>query len=294
MNPTVLVKQFPLAVSFLIAPISIGLIVISFLMISRPGDPLIVKPDPFGALQLEARAAVVYDPITQQVIYAKNENQTLPIASLTKLMTSYLAEKKLPAETIITDANNRSWRLQDLLAVTLVSSSNDGAERLAAAVASATGGNREAFVTEMNLEASRRGFNQTYFLNPTGLDLADRPGAESTALEMAKFLTAILVERPNLLAVTTKATVTVSYLGNNFIATNTNTGIAKFPGLLASKTGFTKEAGGSLAVAFEAGLNQPLVIVVLNSTETGRIADVRRLADAAINWFALKGNDTLE
>ena len=66
---------------------------------------------------------------------------------------------------------------------------------------------------------------------------------------------------------------------------NTNEIIRDLPGLIASKTGFTDAAAGSLAIAFDRGLNQPVVIVVLGSSEAGRFGDVKQLVEATFQTF---------
>ena len=58
------------------------------------------------------------------------------------------------------------------------------------------------------------------------------------------------------------------------------------PGLLRSKTGFTDLAGGNLAVIFDAGMNHPVAIVVLGSTQSGRFTDVKTLMAATLAHFA--------
>ena len=63
-------------------------------------------------------------------------------------------------------------------------------------------------------------------------------------------------------------------------AVNTNERIADIPGLIGSKTGFTRLAGGNLVIAYDAGLNRPIVIAVLGSTRKGRFSDVTTLINA--------------
>ena len=57
------------------------------------------------------------------------------------------------------------------------------------------------------------------------------------------------------------------------------------PGLLGGKTGYTNLAGGNLAVIYDAGLNHPIVVVVLGSTLEGRFGDVETLVDATYGYI---------
>ena len=63
-------------------------------------------------------------------------------------------------------------------------------------------------------------------------------------------------------------------------ASNTNDAVSKIPNMIGSKTGYTDLAGGNLTIAFDAGLNRPIVITVLGSTHDDRFTDVLTLIDA--------------
>jgi D-alanyl-D-alanine carboxypeptidase len=67
---------------------------------------------------------------------------------------------------------------------------------------------------------------------------------------------------------------------------NTNQDVEHIPNLLLSKTGFTDLAGGNLVVVYDAGINHPVAIVVLGSTEEGRFTDVKTLLNATFAHFA--------
>ena len=236
----------------------------------------------FAPVVLEAKAALVYEPDTGRTLFARNEREPLPIASLTKVMTALAASQLLPDSTII-PLSRRHYRLKDLTALTLVSSSNQGAVALAAA-AQETG---RDLVAAMNAEAKFLGLSQTTFANSTGLDLPNgQAGSRSSASDMAQLFTHILAVRPELLTETKFEEIeapTAEGLRHRF--QNTNEIVRQLPGLLASKTGFTDTAAGSLIIAFDRGLNQPIIVVILGSTETGRFSDARRLVEATIESF---------
>ena len=273
---------------------SIGTIaLISVLLGLRSGLPVSVWPagnaptraviNSFAAVVIEAKAALIYEPDTGRVLYAKNEREPLPIASLTKIMTALAASQLLPDSTVIA-LSRRHYQLKDLVALTLISSSNRGALALATATQAAVG---RDLVAEMNTEAKLLGLNQTTFANSTGLDLPNgQAGSRSSASDIAHLFTYVLTVRPELLTATKFEEIeapTVEGLRHRF--ENTNEIIRQLPGLLASKTGFTDNAEGSLVIAFDRGLNQPIIIAVLGSTEQGRFSDVKRLVEATIEAF---------
>ena len=184
------------------------------------------------------------------------------------------------------------WNAKDLLDFMLVVSSNDGADALAAAAGGAKvirHGTEEdtpesAFVEEMNTIAQDIGLTQTYFVNETGLDPTTHlSGGYGSAKDAALLLEHIIMESPGLVEATTYPTVTFRSKSNfEHMATNTNEIIGSIPGLIASKTGFTDLAGGNLVVAFDAGINRPIVISVLGSSKEGRFTDVEQLVAASL------------
>ncbi len=282
-----LIKSVPLAIFAVLTPLTIGLAAWSLYFVPPAGSLTVVPINFFSPLKLQAQAAVVYDPVRNQIIFAKNADQVLPIASLTKLMTTLVAAETLPPQTEVSTSDGRRWHLSDLINFTLVTSFNDGANNLAAAAGAASGGSTSTFIAKMNATANQLNLNHTKFDNPSGLDLdSATPGAQSTATEVAKLMAYIVSHHPSLLADTVQAVLTVPSLSGPQLAINTNTAASSFPGLIASKTGFTDLAQGNLAITFDAGLNQPLVAVVLGSSETGRLRDARTLELAAIKYVA--------
>lgn len=273
-----------------------------------------VRPSPFDEINLEAKAAIVFDALENKIIYSLNSEEQLPLASLTKIMTAVIAREILPDYTTITidsdsikkegDSGLRvgeKWRVRDLLDFTLLVSSNDGAASLAAAAAAVSTGvgqNTEGlvnevvvkekdFVSQMNEKARSLGLVQTYFMNETGLDLQTQvSGSYGSARDVANLLVYAVEKYPDLFEATRQLVFKVSSLdGKNREAKNTNEAVLKIPGLIASKTGFTDLAGGNLAVLMDAGLGHPIAIVVLGSSEQGRFVDVEKLASTTISFL---------
>lgn len=269
---------------------------------------IILKKDPFDDLNLMARAAIVWDINNQKSLYEYNSEAQLPLASLTKLMTVLVASELLPKQYILTieedslseEGDNgllayEKWNLADLLDFTLVVSSNDGADVVASAAGSARmqklhelGDSPEAtFVRAMNAKSEDIKLSQTYFVNETGLDPSiNISGGYGSARDVATLMEYILREHPTLVSATIYETLEITSVSNiTHTATNTNKIIGDIPGLIASKTGFTDLAGGNLVVAFNAGLNRPMIAAVLASTQEGRFDDIVQLVQASLLSF---------
>src|SRR3989344_2044851 len=282
------IQHFLAAVAILSASYGLWLELDNFTLFQAYVLPQPVAVNLFDSLSIEAKAAFVYEPDIGRVLYAKSEHERLPIASLTKVMSALVASEFLPESTIVQfpDLPDRHYRLKDLVALTLISSSNNGALALATATQDSIG---QDLVTAMNAEAKRLNLTQTVFTNSTGLDLnSGAAGSYSSVYDIAHLFVYILSFRPELLASTRFKEIevpTVEGLRHRF--ENTNEILSDLPGLLGSKTGFTDAAAGTLAIAFDRGLNQPVGIVVLGSTESGRFTDVKSLVDTVIKTYLL-------
>ncbi len=281
--------------------------------IATPTEFEEVPQSPFEHISLEAQAIYVYDLENKKILYSKNEHAQLPLASLTKLMTALVASELISETTIITikessilvDGDNgfrigERWKFKDLLDYTLLVSSNDGAHAIAEVAGAFTPHQEENgtktkegdahvnFINQMNQKAVSLGLTQSYFINESGLDANPSVGGGyGSAQDIATLLAHIMLDRPLLLEATT-------YKTRNFVsedefiynATNTNIGIGTIPGLIASKTGFTDLAGGNLAIAFDVGINHPIIAVVLGSSFEGRFKDMEQLVLATFTKIA--------
>lgn len=245
-------------------------------------------------IQLQARAAIVYDPTVDAVLFEQTSNLPLPLASLSKIMTALVALERNPADTPINffeEAATTTWPLSQFLARMLVGSSNNAASAVAALT---YGSNRQAstseiaFVRAMNLKARELGLSRTFFRNPTGLDLDDSTtGGEGTAREVAAMLWYGLQTRPELFSATSRQRLIFQNEdGTHYGVLNTNQILKVLPPVLASKTGLTDLAGGNLALIIDIGINHPVVTVVLGSTEQARFSDSQELLQAIFSYYA--------
>jgi len=260
---------------------------------------------PFEALELEARSVFVWDINNKKELYSKNADAPLPLASLTKIMTALTAYELTSESTVLTIEkeyllqegdtgllSNEKWSIKNLLDLTLLSSSNDGAFAVASAIGAATALNtdtpestpRESFIHSMDKRATALGFSSLHFNNETGLDIGIvEAGGYGSAKDIAKLLEYTLLHAPHLLEATKYDLLPITSLNEiTHYVKNTNALVAHVPGLIASKTGYSELAGGNLVVAFDAGLGRPIIISVLGSSYEGRFVDMEKLISATM------------
>lgn len=236
---------------------------------------------------IKSQAALVFNAQNDRVIYDKNADKVMPIASITKLMTAMVAldARLSPHEKItITNADvdklkHSSSRLpvgstyprQELLRLALMSSEN----RAAAALARTYPGGAKAFVNAMNVKAKKLGMNNSRFVDSTGLNSSN----VATARDLAK-----MVAASNNYAVIREFSTTsqhsvspgnkrgqLQYVNSNSLVRNQGWNIN------VSKTGYLSEAGRCLVMQAKIS-GQPMVIVLLNSWgKNTRIGDANRV-----------------
>lgn len=318
MNNQSFIRSTEVRLFLILATTLFVLLVLSFvfgLKVERKDSSVPSKAafQPFPTVLIKAKAAYVYDARTKTVLFAKNENTRLPLASLAKIMSALVAEDSSPLYGTVTVSSealqaegdsglyrDEKWSLKNLLDFSLVTSSNDGMRAVALSLGalSRAGASSEEiindFVGEMNRKAGDIGLKNTYFWNETGLDLptgkagesAVKGGAYGTARDMGVLLEYVLVHHPDLFSATREVATTLRSFDNRLHkAKNTNSIIAEIPGLLASKTGLTDTAGGNLVIAFDPELGRPIIISILSSTEEGRFNDVRILVGAVMEYI---------
>lgn len=237
---------------------------------------------------LIAAAAIIYDPVTREVVYQKNANEPLALASLTKLITAqtvlsahtpdtpvYVSQDAVSTEGDSGLRVGETVELSQLLSLALGASSND-----AIAAAAASLGDRP--IEALNAEAEKLFLTQSRFLNPTGLDVnATTPGAWGSAYDVARLTAAFMEQHSDFFSHTTNETITAETTGGTVLASPTIEPLLGSPGLIGAKTGYTDLAGGNLVVAFDLAVGRPLIGVVLGSTREGRFSDMRTLIEAA-------------
>jgi serine-type D-Ala-D-Ala carboxypeptidase (penicillin-binding protein 5/6) len=253
----------------------------------------------FDTLMLSAHAAIVLDLATGEVLYEKNAEAQLPLASLTKLLTLYAASEALAPDAPVTLSarallaegdsgfiEGDSFSFRDAARLAIVASSNDAAAAIAETAATAR--HAASGTALLASAASALGLSQTYALNGTGLDENGRiSGAYGSAHDIAILAGELLKRAPDIAHATLQSSVSAtSRQGFSYTLKNTNPDVDRIPGLMLSKTGYTDLAGGNLAIVFDAGVAHPIAIVVLGSTRDERFLDVERLVKATAHEFA--------
>ena len=207
--------------------------------------------------RVEARAWVLVDARTGEVLASHAAARRLPIASTTKLMTAYVALQELPLNRIVRAAPYEAIygesllelpagervSVRDLLAGLLMRSGNDSAEDLALAAA----GSEPAFVAEMNRRAAALGLADTHYANPVGLD---QRGNYSTAADLAA-LTRRLLRIPVFARIVDSPTLVLRSLRPPRRIENSNDLLRMEPWVNGVKTGHTFDAGYVLVAAGE-------------------------------------------
>ena len=241
-------------------------------------------------LEIEARGAIsvlIRDNQPPQILFEKNIDEKLPIASLVKLMTAYvvleyydlLYEIEISEQAILqpeTTGNLKKGQklsIKDLLFPLLIESSNDAAFALAETIG------QEKFVYLMNNEANRLGLKNTFFINSSGLDPLNpnKPINYSTIQDLVKFTKYLLDKDNNNLLWNILSTKEIELYGQRLV--NTNQLLGEIPNIISGKTGLTVMAGGSLLLVLEAPDNNGYLInIILGApTSESRFEEMRKL-----------------
>lgn len=200
-------------------------------------------------------SALLMDGKTGEVLFAKNGEQPLPIASTTKILTCILAiengtleDKVKVSEYAAAQPDVRMgveagevYVLSDLLKGMMLESYND----VSVAVAEHIGGSVDEFSDLMNKKAEALGCTDSYFITPNGLD-EEKGGRKnySTAKDLAQILSYAIKNDAFLEIVQTQVWVISECNGKRDItAENKNRFLQEYEGLIAGKTGYTSKAG---------------------------------------------------
>ncbi|MBM0103654.1 D-alanyl-D-alanine endopeptidase [Steroidobacter sp. S1-65] len=243
------------------------------------------QPLPAGKPQTKSASVLVVDEADATVLYAKQSQKVMPVASITKLMTALVVlEGKQPLEEVVTilptdreHTKASASRLAvgskltrgELLHLALMSSEN----RAAQAVARAYPGGLSTFIKAMNAKAKALGMKHTRFVDPTGLS----SGNVATASDLVKLVVASS-QQPLIEEYSTSERLTVPVGRQLLEFRNTNSLTSKEDwDISVQKTGYTQDAGQCLVMKASIQ-DRPTVIVLLNSFgKLTRVADARRI-----------------
>ena len=248
-------------------------------------------------LTLTSHAALLMEKTTGQILYAQNEHDALPPASVTKIMTVLLTMEAISSGRIALDdtvtvsayaagmggsqvflAEGEQITVDDLLKAVCVSSGNDAAVALAEHVAGVT----ELFVEQMNNRARELGMKDTHFVNCTGLTAE---GHVTSAHDIALMSRELLLHHPEVRSYTT---IWMDTLRNGtFGLSNTNKLIRFYDGATGLKTGFTQEAGYCISATAERDGMELIAVIMKGTTSDSRNADAKTLLNYGFSTYAL-------
>ncbi|MCP3020680.1 D-alanyl-D-alanine carboxypeptidase family protein [Cupriavidus basilensis] len=271
------------------------------------GAAVVLAPAPVRAQgvpmpQVAAKSWMLFDVTSGQALASQNADVRIEPASLTKLMTAYLAfsalkEKRLTLDQTVVPTTivqkvksdesrmfleaNKPVSVQDLLLGLIVQSGNDAALALAEAV----GGSEEGFVAMMNREAQRMGMKNTHFSNTDGIP---DPNHYTTAMDLATLTTRIIKDFPEYYSMYSQKEFTY----NKIRQPNRNRLLYIDPTVDGLKTGHTKSAGYCLISSAKRPLaNVPngsrrlVSIVIGTSTEAVRTQESLKILNYGFQFF---------
>lgn len=248
------------------------------------------------SFDVPAKTAILMEASTGRILYKKAENEKMPPASITKIMTLLLVMERIDQGTLkLTDKvtaskhacsmggsqiwlkENEQMTVDELLRATAIASANDAAVALGEHLA----GSEEAFVNLMNMKAKELGMKNTVFKNASGLDT---DGHLSSAYDIALMSRALLSHE----LIEKYSTVWMDSLRDGKTSlVNTNKLVRFYDGCTGLKTGTTDGAGSCLSASAKRGGVQYIAVVMGAKTSDERFASARTLLDYAFNTYTL-------
>lgn len=249
-------------------------------------------------LEILSKNAVVYERNSKQILFGKNENQKVPMASTTKIMTAIVLVEELEKQDISFDtevivekqaAAIQGSRLglstgdkvtyNDLLYGLMICSGNDAAVQIAISI----GGSIEGFAELMNSKAKKLGLTNTNFVTPHGLD---KDNHYTTAYELAVIADyALKKEKIREVVSTQNCNVTINGKTKNI--SNTNELLGYLEGVNGVKTGFTNKAGRCLVTSVKRDGFEIITVVLGADTKKIRTKDSIKLIEYAYKKYQI-------
>ncbi|MGH8799579.1 MAG: D-alanyl-D-alanine carboxypeptidase family protein [Casimicrobiaceae bacterium] len=242
---------------------------------------------------IAAKAWLLVDVVSGQALAAENADAPREPASLTKLMTAYVAFRALKDNAVMPSqmvaVSEKAWRAEgsrmfiepkkavtvdELLHGVIVQSGNDASIALAEAIA----GSEDAFVARMNAEAARLGMKNTHFVNATGLPASQEA---STANDLALLAAALIRDFPEYYPLYSIK----EYRYNNITQPNRNRLLWTDPYVDGMKTGNTDAAGFCLIASAKRGQRRLLSVVLGAASEAGRAIEAQKLLNYGFQFY---------
>lgn len=256
-----------------------------------PANEAIIPRPP----QIAASSYILLDAKTGKVIVEENADVQLPPASLTKIMTAYIAEVEIDNGNMSLDdevhISEKAWRTQgskmfvdinsnvrveDLLRGIIIQSGNDASVAMAEHIA----GSEDAFADMMNQHAQRLGMSNTFFMNSSGLDTEDRYNIMS-ARDLATLARATILEHPAHYSIYAEREFTY----NGIHQPNRNTLLFRDRNIDGMKTGWTTAAGYCLVASGERDGMRLITVVMGTASEDARATESQKLMTYGFRYF---------
>ncbi|MCI9177403.1 MAG: D-alanyl-D-alanine carboxypeptidase [Clostridia bacterium] len=236
---------------------------------------------------LNARIGLILDRKSKSILYEKNGQKQVPMASTTKIMTAIVILENADLKTVVTVEKkaagtggsrlglkvNDKITIHDLLYGLMLESGNDAAVALAIEV----GGSVEGFSQMMNKQAQKMGLINSHFVTPHGLD---QTGHYTTAYELA-CMADYALNIPKFKEIVSTKNYQITINGKSRTISNTNELLGNLDGVYGVKTGFTNGANRCLVTSCKRG-NLDIITVVLGAdTKKIRTADSMKLIEYA-------------
>jgi len=247
------------------------------------------------APDIAATAYILLDAKTGKVIVEHNADQQLPPASLTKIMTAYIAEVEIDNGNMSLDdevhISEKAWRTQgskmfvdlnskvrveDILRGIIIQSGNDASVAMAEHLA----GSEDAFADMMNQHAQLLGMTNSFFMNSSGLDTEDNYNIMS-ARDLAILARATILEHPAHYGLYAEREFTY----NGISQPNRNTLLFQDRNIDGMKTGWTTAAGYCLVASGERDGMRLISVVLGTASEEARAAESQKLMSYGFRYF---------
>ena len=248
-------------------------------------------------MEVDAKSAILIDQNTGTILYKKNENERLPMASMTKIMSLILIMEQINEGNISYDTKveispeassmggsqiflqtGDVYKVGELLKSIAMASANDAV----VALAEKTYGSKEEFINKMNEKAKKMGLKNTNFVNVHGLDEENH---YSSAYDMA-YMAKELLKYADILKFTS---VYEEYLqksdGSKIWLVNTNKLVRFYPGVDGLKTGYTQKAGYCLTATAKKNNLRLISVVMGEESIEKRSQDTVKLLNYGFNSY---------
>lgn len=253
-------------------------------------QPIIPRPP-----EVAASSYFLMDAGTGHVILENNATEALPPASLTKIMTAYIAIEEIVSGNLSLEEevriSEKAWRMdgsrmfvgvdtyvsvEDLLRGIVIQSGNDASVAIAEHIA----GSEDAFADMMNQYAGALGLEQSFFMNSSGLD-SDEHYNRMSARDLALLSRATIGNHPEFYSMYAEREFTY----NDIRQPNRNTLLFRDRNVDGLKTGWTERAGYCLVTSAERDGMRLIAVVMGTESENARAVETQKMLTYGFRYY---------